>query len=420
MTAIVGFMNKRGVAVAADSAVTLGNTHKVVNSGNKIFTLSKYAPVGVTTYGNASFMDTPWEIIFKLFRKHIGRKKFATLEDYISNFIEFLHVENFLLEEIFQKQTLLQRAIIFYNISVDNSKRQKGYISESASTFLSKELARCKRVNSSVKAPKFSEMQTYSYKQFTTYFQEIFLENIAVMPLLSTVDIQTAFLQSFYQYLLVHVASDSDSGLVFFGYGEKELYPSMINFVVADSFDNRLRYIRLEGNSGAVISRGSTAWVIPYAQIDVAQTIIRGINPSFLDILGGSLVKVLDGYRHTLISMIPPTQENDNVIKTLSSINHEEVAKQFVMNSTGEFKRSYTDPLINTVARLSKEDMATLAESLVELTSLVRRMSPKEETVGGPIDVAIVSKGDGFIWLKRKHYFDLNLNPNFINTYYDE
>ena len=36
MTAIVGFMNKHGVAVAADSAVTLGNTHKVVNSGNKI------------------------------------------------------------------------------------------------------------------------------------------------------------------------------------------------------------------------------------------------------------------------------------------------------------------------------------------------------------------------------------------------
>lgn len=58
MTAIVGFMNKHGVAVAADSAVTLGNTHKVVNSGNKIFTLSKYAPVGIATYGNASFMET--------------------------------------------------------------------------------------------------------------------------------------------------------------------------------------------------------------------------------------------------------------------------------------------------------------------------------------------------------------------------
>ena len=42
MTAIVGVLNKHAVAIAADSAVTMGNTHKVVNSANKIFTLSKY------------------------------------------------------------------------------------------------------------------------------------------------------------------------------------------------------------------------------------------------------------------------------------------------------------------------------------------------------------------------------------------
>ena len=38
MTAIVGVLNKHAVAIAADSAVTMGNTHKVVNSANKIFT----------------------------------------------------------------------------------------------------------------------------------------------------------------------------------------------------------------------------------------------------------------------------------------------------------------------------------------------------------------------------------------------
>lgn len=56
MTAIVGVLNKHAVAIAADSAVTMGNTHKVVNSANKIFTLSKYQPVAVMTYSSASFM----------------------------------------------------------------------------------------------------------------------------------------------------------------------------------------------------------------------------------------------------------------------------------------------------------------------------------------------------------------------------
>ena len=32
------------------------------------------------------------------------------------------------------------------------------------------------------------------------------------------------------------------------------------------------------------------------------------------------------------------------------------------------------------------------------------------ESVSGPIDVAVISKGDGFVWIKRKQYFDPQLN----------
>ena len=35
------------------------------------------------------------------------------------------------------------------------------------------------------------------------------------------------------------------------------------------------------------------------------------------------------------------------------------------------------------------------------------------ETVGGPIDVAVISKSEGFIWIKRKLYFDKNLNNHY-------
>ena len=72
---------------------------------------------------------------------------------------------------------------------------------------------------------------------------------------------------------------------------------------------------------------------------------------------------------------------------------------------------------MSSIASLSKEDLAELAESLVYLTYLKRRMSFSEESVGGPIDVAIITKGDGFVWLKRKHYFDKELNHDFIHRY---
>jgi len=70
---------------------------------------------------------------------------------------------------------------------------------------------------------------------------------------------------------------------------------------------------------------------------------------------------------------------------------------------------------------LPKDELASMAEALVSLTSLKRRMTMGEqETVGGPIDVAVISKGDGLVWVKRKHYFHKDLNPQFFAKYYQE
>jgi len=41
------------------------------------------------------------------------------------------------------------------------------------------------------------------------------------------------------------------------------------------------------------------------------------------------------------------------------------------------------------------------------MRSLKRHVSDDFESVGGPVDVAVISKNEGMIWIKRKHYFDL-------------
>ena len=73
---------------------------------------------------------------------------------------------------------------------------------------------------------------------------------------------------------------------------------------------------------------------------------------------------------------------------------------------------------MSTIAILQKEDLAEVAENLIYLTSLIRRITPDKESVGGPIDVALLSKGDGFIWIKRKHYFEEKFNKNYFSKYY--
>jgi hypothetical protein len=55
---------------------------------------------------------------------------------------------------------------------------------------------------------------------------------------------------------------------------------------------------------------------------------------------------------------------------------------------------------------------------LVSLTSFKQKVSMDTETVGGAVDVAVISKGDGFIWIKRKHYFKPELNARFFANYF--
>jgi len=92
MTAEVAVMNKQAIALAADSAVTFGGEkeQKIFSSASKFFTLSKYEPVGVMVYGNASLMDVPWETIIKVYRGHLGKRTFKTIGDYAENFLTFL------------------------------------------------------------------------------------------------------------------------------------------------------------------------------------------------------------------------------------------------------------------------------------------------------------------------------------------
>lgn len=67
MTAEVVVANSSAAALAADSAVTIGN-RKIYNSALKVFALSKTEPVGIMIFGNAGLLGVPWEPIIKTYR----------------------------------------------------------------------------------------------------------------------------------------------------------------------------------------------------------------------------------------------------------------------------------------------------------------------------------------------------------------
>ena len=193
--------------------------------------------------------------------------------------------------------------------------------------------------------------------------------------------------------------------MVFVGYGESEIYPSLYPIEISFGIDHRLKYRVNEKQISKISEHGLEATIAPFAQTDVTQTIIRGINPSFLDII----YKVTDSSITSFSNEITGILDSNPVTKTLSTavknIDQRGIIEDITKQINNEMFRIYSKPLIETVALLDKEDMANMAESFIALTSLVRRMQPGEETVGGPVDVAVISKGDGFIWINRKHLF---------------
>ena len=94
MTAELIVMNKNGLALAADSAVSVstgGTTTKIYNTANKLFALSKYNPIGVMIYGSAEIMGLPWEVVIKRHRELLGEKSFQSLDGYIEHFLDYLN-----------------------------------------------------------------------------------------------------------------------------------------------------------------------------------------------------------------------------------------------------------------------------------------------------------------------------------------
>lgn len=426
MTAVIGILNKNAIAIAADSAVTVSgyNGRKIYNTANKIFTLSKYHPVSIIIYNSANFITTPWEIIIKIYRDELKDTSFPYLNDYSIDFFKFLKRRDFFTTSetsshyfqsfIYQAfehlmDSSIEKAIEEKVDLIPMSEIQRSDIFiKNAIEIIDRQISRAK------KDDKLLDFKSLTKKRFIELAEKNIDEIIREeFPQYNIKQLNTLFKEYIFHYIKSKAFFSAWTGLVFAGYGENEIYPSAISTKISDIFDGKIRFYT---DSIETISDGNDGSILPFAQRDVIDTLISGISPEINDTLFSTFNKFLYGYNQHLINLLK--DEHSGLAKLLKTIDIESICTQFI-NEIEEVKRiKHIRPTVTTVSILSKEDLAEMAESLIYLTYLKRRISSDEESVGGPVDVALISKGDGFIWIKRKHYFDEKFNPQFINNYY--
>lgn len=426
MTAVVGILNKEAVAIAADSAVTIGNAQgrKIFNRANKIFALSKHQPVGIMLYNSAAFMGTPWEIIIKMYREELNKKTFGTLQEYQADFIGYLKRQPFFSHVPSQQRALGQfcySLLEFVNTIVfrENLNLQALAPPERKIIFIQKIEVKLDEFIEDIKSKgvHYPDLAGHTFESFETLVQDILEEIIDHLYHKNDIHLSDDLRQKVLEFLFLAFKNMEDkspyTGLVFAGYGTDEIYPSLNAINVSFAVSDNLRYHQPVKHS---VSEEDQSAIFPFAQTDVINTILSGTDPTIWNIYLGNFDKFIRKYNDLILQTV--SKANPELVKDIQGIRVEHLIEEFVKSIEQVRRNDVITPMMMAVGTLSKEDLAEMAESLVYLTYLKRRFTFAEESVGGPVDVAVISKGDGFIWMKRKHYFKAELNPQFFSNYF--
>ncbi len=423
MTAIVGILNRRGVVFAADSAATHKSAagYKISNNANKIFSLSKYHPVGVALYNNLDFMGVPWDSIIKQFRSSQREKKYDTLQGYIKPFFTF--IKSYCLNIVVQQQ-LEYAGIIINSYCQEVNKlvvNEVGPLTDAnAEPFFHKALSVMDETYNKLKGDRAEDFVNYKQADFEEYTKGIVdnaLLSISLHPKYPA-ELRKKFCDSLFALIChkSHIFLDNIySGLVFFGYGDKDLFPSLLEYKVTYAIGGRVKYTLQQKYE--IGPNAYNSLVIPFAQTDVANTVVRAVDDRLRQKFYENFALTLGGFKEEIVNKLTGAKAPEKFIEIFKNLDINKYSTDYQKGMDDFILQSYVNPLLETVTFLDKEDLADMAESLVRMTCLKRHVTTDEETVGGPVDVAIVTKGDGFIWKKRKHYFDAELNTQFFERY---
>jgi len=467
MTCEIAILNKEAVVLAADSASSLvdesGTLRKVFTTSTKIYNLGEEHSVGIMSYGSAEFMSIPWDVIISLFCDYISspEKQINRLEEYADEFINFLENDTIIKnkEEEYLEQSIIHyiNKIIEIIIESEEAEKEESGIEEFTPTKLD-ELWQS-TLQSETKSLKNNILVEFKDRTNDLFRKKVnkAVDNALKKMIKNCKDYdydpdKNRYLEQLQSYdsdtkkiieLIIYSEDILGSGIVIAGFGKEEIFPSLVSFEIGACYYGILKYKNGEKEIIGKIEKDKLspkcAAIIPFAQKDVIETFLNGIDSEGHDNLvkeAGSLtesnfLEVLKDKRKVeefLLSSIGPGPLQEDVLKScikslnkfknsVKTLNNSEI-KHIVFSIIKTYRNwieflideEYKSKIITSITYIPKEELVLLAENLINMTSIKRKISSDIETVGGPTDVIVISKTDGFKWIKRKKYYEPELN----------
>lgn len=417
MTALVGILNVRGAAIAADSAVTMtrDRNRKIANSANKMLRLSSAQPVSVMICGSGMFLGTPWDIIIRRYRQKRGQVSLPTVQASVNDFFAYMVSEKFFFPDIYEKSFLiyslnnyfqsLREDVPFVDINDEGMATNVRSIIREFKSEIKKSIVSMDRLG---KCPLFED---YTLEQFTkkasTIVDEFIEDQVDDNDFTSyPIEVYQAIRDDLVAGLLCYVTTRSENEgatLVFTGFGAEEEYPTLISVNVNEGFDRRVCY-HIRDEDIVHVSADKPVAICPFAQTDIMMSLLTGVNPRFNNVACERSSQMYMEFDRMLQERVCGEELDEEFLGILQGIKCSDLYysfERFDKKLMGQSSKQW----LKTLRDYDLQDMAQLAENLIAMTSLERHMTFREEGVGGPIDLAIITKNNGFTWLSRKSWY---------------
>lgn len=394
MSVGVCVINRNGIALAADSAGTFTGRKMFYNTVNKVFKISQKNICGAIIYGNLSIYNVSVEQVLKEFSLYLDSlEEITDFYDIIPAFRAFIKSKNnyykFNDSEVMPCQTLITALINDWGTKIqsvindgDATEKISDIINEFKNT-----------IAASAKIKDFDVKQHIDNTYRNYYNTEIIK---AVPEIDSFKDAKEELWNGICDYFNLQLnREDSDvTGIFFAGYGKEDAYAKYIGIEVRTVVGGQLKFIQ----SRKYEAHNNNAKIQPLAQDEIVYTFCKGISQDYIDLIPEQVSVIISKKIDSLSNNFTDAQK-DEFKKQFASINAEIKGH---INQT--VRKDNIDPLIESVKLIALPEMAFLAENLVNMTSLKRTycLDGQQQTVGGPTDVAVISKGDGFVWIKNK------------------
>ncbi len=422
MTTLVAVMNREAMAVAADSA--LSGT-KIFTSTDKIHPIKENHPVAIMYCGSSEIIGIQWEAWINKFSDNLKGALYNNLIDYSTEFFKFMGKNSTLFtndEEISYCSTKIYN--YYQKMKDEIGKPMK---SMHRRKFMASDLPLSdifKRVEKDIINDHHGLFQSTRGTN-TLDFKTLKAVKNKYRPIINKL-IKDIFPESYvdtklkgklreiglnliiYIYPEETIYCEGETRLIFVGYGKNDMFPSYVEWRIDGFINGKLK---IELGENYKLSSSKTASITPFAQSSVVFTFVTGIDPEYTI----TLKERFSQMREELLGL--KFDDIKGINKTIAKSIHEKIdmlSDRLIDETASAIEelriKNHTQSILNVVRMLPKEELANMAESLINITALKLRISDQAETVGGPVDVAVISKSDGFKWIKKKSYFPAELN----------